>query len=225
MKLATGLLFGAVVGAAAGVAALYYNPLTEPEEQMPADGDWALSYRFPEGDAIAFTHGAHGRLAAYPPGVEELWESTISGAAVSVLTLRQADGTPAAIASRLSAASADTDLLLEGALWADHWLVSVPGEGSLFIRAESNVWPFVKDSLVPVWYLHRPWQGPTEYRPTAGPGVGDTAVVIGASGRFAGATGSAVERYRLERFGAHGPEALTGELYLKLDEPVAVAAE
>src|SRR5690606_17161124 len=143
---------------------------------------------------------------AYPPGVEELWENTISVAAMTVLSLRQPDGATAVRASRLIAASPKPDLLLVGALGSDYWLLSVPGDGSLFVRAESNVWPFVHDSLMPVWYLQRPWEGPTECRPTAGPGNGDTAVVIGASGRFANASGSAVERYRLERFGTSGPE-------------------
>src|SRR5690606_1401844 len=69
MKLTTGFVLGLLLGAAGGVAALYYNPLTEPDPPPPGDTDWALTYRFPKGDAIAFTHGAHGRLAAHPPGI------------------------------------------------------------------------------------------------------------------------------------------------------------
>ncbi len=223
MKLTTGFVLGLLLGAAGGVAALYYNPLTEPDPPPPGDTDWALTYRFPKGDAIAFTHGAHGRLAAHPPGIEELWESTIGGAALAVLTLRDAAGAPAAFASRLGAGSPRTDLLLEGAVWSDSWLLTVPGEGSLFVRADSNLWPFLKEGVVPVWYLQRPWQGPAEYRPTAGPGTGDRAVVVGATGRFAALEGSAVEHYRLERFGTAGAEALTGEIFLRLEGQVAAA--
>ena len=47
------------------------------------------------------------------------------------------------------ATSADTDLLLRGVLVSDHWLVTIPSEGTLFVRAESNAWPFLKNTLVP----------------------------------------------------------------------------
>ncbi|HEX6997579.1 MAG TPA: hypothetical protein VF322_05510 [Gammaproteobacteria bacterium] len=217
-------LLGLALGAAAGLGVLYYNPLTEPEAPTFADADRTFSYRFPESDALLFTHEGDGRLPVVPQGAKKLWENTISGAALLAVALHDAGG-QAAVATRLSRPSPKTDFLLAGALLSDDWLITVPGEGSLFVRAESNLWPLVKDGVVPVWFLSKPWRGPTEYRPTAGPHPAGAAVVRGASGRFAGIEGTAVERYELERFGRSGPEALVGELRLRLPEPVAVAEQ
>ncbi|HEY8520356.1 MAG TPA: hypothetical protein VIN61_09760 [Gammaproteobacteria bacterium] len=217
-------LLGLALGAAAGVGVLYLNPLTEPRPPTFAEADRTFSYRFPESDALLFTHEGDGRLPVLPRGAEKLWENTITGAALLAVALHD-EGGKAAVATRLSRPSPRTDFLLEGALLSDDWLITVPGEGSLFVRAENNLWPVVKDGVVPVWYLKRPWRGPTEYRPTEGPHPAGVAVVRGASGRFAGIEGTAVERYELERFGASGPEALTGELRLRLPQSLTVAEQ
>jgi hypothetical protein len=126
----------------------------------------------------------------------------------------------------LIAGSADTDLLLNGVLLHDYWLLTLPNEGTVFVRAESNVWPFVKTTLVPVWFLGRPWRGPADYRTTAGPGAQGSAVVLGATGRVKGVEGSAVEQYRLTAFDrAAGSAAAIGELQLRLPAPAAVTAQ
>ncbi len=65
------------------------------------------------------------------------------------------------------------------------------------MRAESNAWPFLKQTLVPVWYLDRPWHGPAEYWPTVGPGSDESGVVVGITGAFRGSEGSAVEHYEI----------------------------
>jgi hypothetical protein len=117
------------------------------------------------------------------------------------------------------AVSAKTDLLLRGMLVNDYWLVTTPGEGTLFVQADSNAWPFVKETLLPVWYLDRPWQGPAEYWPTVGPGADHTGVALGVAGAFRG-EGRAVERYELTAFDKGRRVALaTGELHLELPGP------
>ena len=88
----------------------------------------------------------------------------------------------------------------------------------MFLQADTNVWPFLKETL-PVWYLGRPWDGPADYRPTAGPGAG-TAAVLGATGRFVGVEGTAVEQYRLTDLDpASRSIAAVGELHLRMPEP------
>ena len=82
-------------------------------------------------------------------GEDSLWEETIDRTAVLGLVLNDAANQPAALASRLMATSAETDLLLRGVLVSDHWLVTIPSEGTLFVRADSNAWPFLKKRLCP----------------------------------------------------------------------------
>ena len=55
-----------------------------------------------------------------------------------------------------------------------------------------NVWPFLKKTLLPVWYFDRPWNGPADTGPTVGPGRRTTAASSSASrARFAGSEGTA----------------------------------
>jgi hypothetical protein len=104
----------------------------------------------------------------------------------------------------------------------DYWLLTAPGEGSLFVLGDSNVWPVVRDNVLPVSLLDRPWAGPRSYRSTNGPGVRGTALAVGATGRFAGSEGSAIERLHLNGYSrAAGVESFAGELLLRLVEPAA----
>jgi hypothetical protein len=207
-------LLGFLIGAAAGGAAIYYNPLTQA--RAPAEvADRALHYALP-GEVLDFTLGE----AIVPPGTPKreavLWEETIDRTALLFLVLEDARDKPVAVASRLLAVSPRTDFLFSGVRVNDYWLLTIPGEGTLFLRADTNVWPFLKETL-PVWYFGAPWKGPAEYRPTAGPSEDGTAVVIGATGRFTGQTGSAVELYRLTDLDRVSRSAsATGELDLRL---------
>src|SRR5205085_1445572 len=102
----------------------------------------------------------------------------------------------------------------------DYWLVTLPGEGTLFVRSDSNAWPFLKETLLPVWLFDRPWRGPAEYRPTVGPNAGNTGSVLGITGAFEGKAGSAVERYDVTAFSAaRNSSAAVGELFVHLPDP------
>lgn len=188
-------LLGLIVGAAAGLALLYFNPLTSGAAYDLGNADRALHYDLPA-DSLAFVAGERALLPGASAAEEPFWEDTINRAALLVVALNDAEDAPVAVASRLLQASSDTDLLLRGVVVTDHWLLTIPGEGSLFLRADTNVWPFLKQAFIPTWYFGRAWKGPNDYRPTVGPGP-NSAVVIGASGRFANVGGSALEAYRL----------------------------
>jgi hypothetical protein len=223
MKYAFVILLGLIFGAAAAGAVIYFNPLTETSAAFAESSGRTLHYDLP-GEVLGFTLGER----ALPPGAANVgdgfWEQTINRTALLGLVLDDADDKPAAVASRLLAGSADTDFLLSGVLVSDYWLLTIPNEGTLFLRADSNVWPFLKKTLLPVWYFGRPWSGPSEYRPTTGPGAGGDAVVIGATGRFAGLEGTAVEQYRLTDLDpASRSVAAVGELHLRIGEPQIAA--
>lgn len=207
---------GLLLGAAAACAAIYFNPLIEMRSPAQPDvADRALHYSLPS-EVLGFALGER----VVPPGTPKrdgsLWEETIERTAMLSLVLDDAHDKPTAIASRMLAVSPRSDFVLSGVRVNDYWLLTIPGEGTLFLRADANVWPFLKETL-PVWYLGRPWKGPTEYSPTAGPGEHGEAVVVGATGRFVGLEGTAIEKYRLTDLDpAARSVAATGEVAFKL---------
>lgn len=212
MKYFLALLAGLVLGGAAALVLLYFNPLIERKaELLPGDSDLVLHYVVPGDDLVAFTHSGTLPLPLKPSDIGPLWESTVRTAALASMTLAGVDGRPAALASRLSMPSSVTDLLTRGLLIDDYWLVTLPGRGSFFVHSLNNFWPLLKDSVLPVSVLGASWRGPREYHPTLGPGSRGAALVTGATGEFAGRQGSALEQYRLNRYTrANGLEELAG---------------
>jgi hypothetical protein len=102
--------------------------------------------------------------------------------------------------------------------------VTIPNEGTLFVRADSNAWPFLKETLVPVWFLERPWQGPAEYWPTVGPGSDSSGVAVGITGALRGTEGSVVERYEISALDRAREQALAkGEMHLSMPGPQVAA--
>jgi hypothetical protein len=225
MKYLFVMLLGLLIGAAGAATVLYYNPLTESTAPEPEAADRALHYVLPE-QVLGVSLGERALLPTLEPRDTVLWEDTIDRTALLGLVLQDAADRPVAVASRLLAGSARTDLLLRGVVISDYWLLTIPDEGTLFVRVDTNLWPFLKQTLLPVWFFDRPWRGPVEYRPTAGPGAENTALVIGATGRFSGVEGSAVERYRVTSLdrSAHKAEAM-GELHLHFTEPQVTAEQ
>ncbi len=218
---------GFLFGCALGLIALYYNPLTADSGVIVGVNARVLTYRSPFTEGLAVTHSGQSRLPLQPAVIPELWENTIKGSMFSVLVLHDEENVPVGIASRVSQFSESTQLLTRGVLVDDDWLVTIPGEGSFFIEADSNLWPFLRETLIPVWYLDRPWQGPKSYRPTAGPGDGGAAVVVGATGLFADREGTVVESYQISDFDQTvGPGSIDVRLFLRVSETAAsLAAE
>jgi len=218
-------LAGLLLGTAAAGAVLYFNPLSVTASGVPNPTDRVLHYSLPD-HVLAFSLGDDARYFGRDPGDDDLWEDTIDRTAVLGLVLNDADNQPAAVASRLMAVSPDSNLLLRGVVLNDYWLVTLPGEGTLFVRADTNTWRFLKEALVPVWFLDRPWDGPSEYWPTVGPGADDSGVVLGLSGNFSGSEGSVVERYELTALDPVRESALAeGELHLNLQGPQVAVQE
>ena len=216
-------IVGLVLGAVAASVLLYYNPLAEKSAPQPSATDRVFHYSLPD-QVLEFAVGEDARLFGQNTGQDSLWEETIDRTAVLGLVLNDAANQPAAVASRLVATSADTNLLLRGVLLNDHWLVTVPGEGTLFVRSDSNAWPFLKNTLVPVWYLDRPWNGPAEDWPTVGPGADESGVALGITGAFRGASGSVIEHYEISALDPKRELALAkGELHLNLPGPQVAA--
>jgi hypothetical protein len=216
-------IVGLVLGAAAAGVVLYFNPLSESSAPPPSATDRVFRYSLPD-HVLEFAVGEDARLVGQDTGDDSLWEETIDRTAVLGLVLNDGTGQPAALASRLLSTSAESDLLLRGLLVSDFWLVTIPSEGTLFVHADSNAWPFLKERLLPVWYFDQPWKGPAEYWPTVGPGEDESGDVVGIAGAFRGNTGSAVERYEITTLDPMRKVALAaGEIHLNLSGPQVAA--
>lgn len=217
-----GLLLGAI--AAAGV--VYFNPLIA-NRSAPADlaADWRLDYSFPTPGVLSHTHGGALPSPLLPAGVQTLWEETIGAAALTTLPL-DAGGGASLWATRISVPSTKTNLIFNGVVVSDHWLVSMPGAGSLFMTAETNAWPVLKDTYLGVELLGRAWSGRAAYSPTLR--VPGAAAVHGGTGRFAGAAGTFVETLEIGAYDrVAGIESMTGRLTVDFDgqAPLAGPAE
>ncbi len=217
MRIVLVTIVGFLFGCALVLVALYYNPLTADSGVIVSLDARVLTYRSPFTEGLAVTHGGQSRLPVQPPLIPALWENTIKNSMLSVVVLHDEENVPVGIGSRVSQLSESTEMLTRGVLVDDDWLVTIPGEGSFFIQADSNLWPFLRDTLIPVWYLDRSWQGPKSYRPTAGPADGGAAIVAGATGRFANREGTAVESYQISDFNqAVGPGRMDVRLFLRM---------
>lgn len=219
MKYMLVFVLGVVCGLGAAAAALYYNPLTV--ESPPAlQPNTILRYDLMSRALLASTHGNKLKLGFKPEGIGQLWEATISKAALNVLVLTDNEDAPVAIASRLSKLSEQTNLVSMGVVLADHWLVTVPGRGSYFVEVDNNIWPLVRDTLVDVDLLRRPWSGPRLYHATIGPQANGVASVVGATGAYLGAYGSGEDALELADYAGRLDFTghLRGELRLRIFE-------
>src|SRR5690606_16805345 len=105
-------LCGLLLGAAVALAGVYYNPLIGPGGTQRLTEDWRFDYTYPLESPLAFTHAGVSRLPTNPAGISELWEATISGAALAVFPLRGVDDTPpVGAASRITVPSEGTDFI------------------------------------------------------------------------------------------------------------------
>ena len=215
MKYVLALLAGLVAGAAVAIAALYFNPLTQRSAEPGGSPDWSLQFGLAPAATWIATHDEKLGLPVVPSEVPLLWEPGIKGSLLTALPLHDASGRLAAFGSRVTVPSAATEFLRAGLLVDDFWLISIPGQGTLFMHAVNNEWPLVRDTVVRVDLLNRDWKGPGAYAPTVGPGEAG-ASVTGLSGAFAGRTGHGRERSALNNY-TGSLAALSGELHLDIE--------
>lgn len=219
MRFVVACLLGCLLGAALALTVVYYNPLTMRAGAAEDASEWRLDFSVPDGDLLAFTHGGLDGLPEIPHGLVSLWEEAVATSAILTTTL-SGDAGPVALGTRISVPSQRTNLLVDGVIIDDYWLISVPGRGSLFAHVENNVWPLIRENVIPVSWLRQPWGGSRIYRPTLGPGAAKRGRVFGVSGEFAGADGRASELHRLDGYSADaGIEALGIELRLDVPRP------
>lgn len=214
MRTLFGLVLGCVVGAALGLAALYYSPLGAINERS---GNWQETWRSGDESAMLVTHSERIPVALQPYGTQSLWENAIAATAMTAYDV--AAGDRRLFVSRLSLPLENSQLLFGQATFESAWLVSEPGVGSFWLSQEENHWDLMKRRLLPAWLLDEEFSGSETY-PSTVPGSGR---VLGATGGFAARAGSAAERLHLGRVGGVAL-GLQSEIGLSWEEP-AVATQ
>ena len=213
MRYLVSLFFGLALGAATALAALYFNPLTQSAAKPVANPEWRLDYAFGPRNTWLFTHDRRVDLPVVPPTAPLLYEQGIKGALLAAMPLSDPAGSTDAAATRISVPSSSTEFLRSGLLVEDHWLISVPGRGTLYVNAVNNQWPLLRDTVVRVDWLRRNFAAGS-YAPTRGPGARG-ATVSGLTGAYAGARGNASEQLSLASYQG-SLETLTGQLAIDL---------
>jgi len=216
MKYVVSLLFGLILGAAVAAAALYFNPLTRSQSTPFQNPERTLEYKLAGSGVWLSTHDDRLDLPVVPRDVPLLYEDGIRGTWLSALALEDATEPGTIGASRISVPSPESELIRSGLLVEDFWLISVPGNGSLFVHAMNNQWPLLRDTVVKVDWLGRDFGGPANYDPTRGPANG-AAEVFGLTGSYRGLEGRAREHVTLQSY-TGGLSALSGKLALRMSD-------
>jgi hypothetical protein len=215
MKYLLSLVFGLVLGAACASAVVYWNPLSVTDNTSAAGDTPTFRYSLSEPHLLASTHNEFLSLPLMPSSVPLLWESGVRGTSLQVLALSDQSGDLAAVATKLSVPSVESNAVTKGLLIDDYWMITMPGRGSLLVQGQSNIWPLVRDTLLSVDTLGREWAGPANYAPLMGQS-GRAALVIGLSGELAIAGGTMAEKIAIDNYSRYGFESLNGALTLNL---------
>jgi hypothetical protein len=223
VKLLVTLFAGLLLGAVLALGLLYVNPFSRGASEAVVVGEdpLVLVHEAPPAGAAAFTRGPLLDWPTRPTDVPELWETAIDTTAAALLAPTREDGSPGAAVTRFSVPSADSRLLTRGLLLDNVWLVTFADDsGTAFVASRENVWPAIRDAVLPASRAPHRWEGRLELAPAAGPGPLGVGTVQGLNGEIAGRRGELVTRYELIRYAPEtGP---AGEVTLELAwEPAA----
>jgi hypothetical protein len=216
VKYVLSLVFGLVFGVAVAAVLIYFNPLTLGQSDRLANAQWVLDYQLGGGNIWLSTHDDRLEIPVVPIEAPLLWEGAIKGTILTAMPLAGSSGSASAVATRISVPSSKSEFLRSGLLVEDHWLITVPGSGTMFVHGINNHWPLVRDTLVTVDWLGRDFRGPETYEPTLGP-VGSHAEVFGLTGEFENARGRGHESVSLDSYEGN-LAALSGQLMIEMSE-------
>lgn len=225
MKYLISLIVGMVLGAAAFLALLYYNPVTSQNRLSPlsvSDNEIiAFNYSAVATDSLVFTNDGESPVAPHPAKVLQLWEPTVRLTDAMATVLLDSRNQQAAIGIKFSSRSENTNIINGEAIIDSVWHIYVPGEGSLFIEQQENYWSYLRDVVIPAYRSSGDnWRGTWSGNITSGPGALGTAKVVGGSGRFTGLDSIGIESLSAKAYSVNqGPVAVNGELTIELPRP------
>jgi len=222
MKYLISLIVGMIVGAAAFIALLYFNPLTSQNKLSPlsvTENDVVtLNYSAAATDTLIYTNNGESQVAPHPAKVLQLWERPIRRTDAMATVLTDGRGQPAGIGIKFSSDSEQTDILNGEVIVDSVWHIYVPGEGSLFIEQQENYWSYLREIVVPAhWSSSDSWRGAWNGNITSGPGALGIARVVGGSGSFSGLEADGVESLVAKAYSVdQGPVAINGHLAIEI---------
>jgi hypothetical protein len=223
MKYVASLVAGILVGSVLFLLLLYHNPFSDTHNVSPlAVSDVplvAISYSAVPSEAIAWVDNGETRIEPRPSGIADLWEPTIARTRILVTEFTD-KGAPVGIGVKFSSDSESTRLLYAQALVDSAWHIYLPDSGSLFIGQRENLWPYLRNIVLPArWNSADSWRGTWFGITTSGPRALGTGTVAGGSGRYSGVTSEAVEALSARAYSAaQGPVAMTGTLTVAVPE-------
>jgi hypothetical protein len=199
-------LLGLVLGVLAGAALVLGNPLAWFRGLPPLPADLApyKTYRWDDyrgvevGLADLLGVGERNREVA-------LMDPALAHVRIGIVVMPAGEGTPAALAVKVSTLDDDSSLWRAQLGTRDYWSIVWPGEGSVFANAYSNYWALARDTFFAALAGGARELMSPSYAVTAPSPPGDPAGVTGASGRYAGFTGEIREQLYLAPPGAEQP--------------------
>jgi len=224
MKYLISFVIGLLLGAAALVVALYFNPfLAKPGISPLAVSDdrvFELSYSAVPADTLLYTNDGNSNIRPHPDRVAELWEPAVADTTATVTMLEDARGNVAGLGIKFMSASESTSLLDGQAIANSVWHVYLPREGTFMIDQTENYWTYLRDVVIPArWNSADSWRGTYRELMTNGPGSLGTARLVGGSGRFEGLVSESVESLTARAYSASaGPVSVVGSLAIAIPQ-------
>lgn len=189
MRLAI-IVLGFVLGILAGAGLLLLNPLAFMGglSPLPADIAPAKAYRW---DAYRGIGTGVADLVGFGPPDRKvaLKAPALAHVRIGIIVLPAGEGTPAALAVKVSTLSGENSLWRARLGTDDTWSILWPGEGSAFAASYSNFWTLVRDTFFATARGGGRDLLAPQYAVSAPSPVDDPTGVTGASGRYAGFTG------------------------------------
>ena len=184
------VVLGLVLGILAGASLILVNPLAWFSGLPPLSADLAPAKTYRWDNYRGIQGGVADLLGVGRPDREvALMDPALSHVRIGIVVLPAGEGTPAALAIKVSAIDDENSLWRAQLGTDDYWSIFWPGEGSVFADAYSNYWAVARDEFFAgILGGDRERMAPS-YAVTAPPPLGDPAGVTGASGRYAGFTG------------------------------------
>ena len=190
-------ILGFLVGTGCAAALLLFNPFYPHIDGRGSDRPGTMNYDYSASEyrGIAMTPQSLFGISGILSDGDGFANDGIRHTAAAVILLKDRDGQPAALATKLIAVAETSDLLL-GDLGIDsYWNVFWPNLGSVFLVGRENYWPVITDVLIAGLRGAGPLPAGKQYSVTVRPEGRRVRGVLGSSGRFTGATGLFQDTY------------------------------
>lgn len=190
MRILTGVI-GLVLGFLVGALLLVANPLSLVGQLSPLPREVAPPKAYRLEDFRGMGTGVKDLLGRGDRDSDvALKDSALVHLRIGTLVLPAGDGVPAALAVKVSAVSPQNSLWRARLGTLDYWNIAWPGEGSVFASGYSNFWALSRDLMLAGVRGAGADALADRYELSALPPVNADVGVVGATGRFAGVTGS-----------------------------------